>query len=553
MKISLCYIVKNEVVNLRLSLQSAAKSADEIIVTDTGSTDATKVVAGKFSARIYDFIWGDDFAAARNFTLSKATGDVVIFLDADEYFAYPEKVRAYIENSLRGEWECMAVPLFNIECSDKAVPLTEGKKEYVIRVWRNGKHFRYYGRVHETLYKQEPQGGLFLPRLKKAADDLLIMHTGYSEGIYPAKLRYYLSLLQQEVKEEGIKPLTYRYLADCYYGLQAYGETVNYVKKALVYEKKHGIETIAGRCKLYLYWLEAALQLKAGEEEILYIAKTGMHDKAGEDKEGSLQGVLWRIAIKNKQRKLLYFLLVREAKYTALAQLLIDIDQGHDRAHDSYTEIKKKWIYELLATLMIWTEGRQYGVQDYESCQKLLPVSLATILKVYYGEKTTDKVSVNTEADQALRRLLPCTAYSRYLAVCYDEIRAEEETLAIHRADDSLRQLQKNLYDEKSLLKFMSLLTVLQVDVAEEIEILNNLYDSSAVSFLANALGPGWGKLYIYYARRAGYPQNDVSAYLASGHPEAAAAELLLQDEILRQIKGETVQVMNHEAESNQS
>lgn len=84
MKISLCMIVKNEEKVLERALKSIAPFVDEIIIVDTGSTDSTKQIAKKFTNKIFDFVWIDDFASARNFSFSKATGDFIMWLDADD-------------------------------------------------------------------------------------------------------------------------------------------------------------------------------------------------------------------------------------------------------------------------------------------------------------------------------------------------------------------------------------------------------------------------------------------------------------------------------------
>ncbi len=82
--ISLCMIVKNEADILARCLDTAADLVDEIIIVDTGSTDATKKVAAQYTEQIYDFAWIHDFAAARNFAFSKASCDYVYTADADE-------------------------------------------------------------------------------------------------------------------------------------------------------------------------------------------------------------------------------------------------------------------------------------------------------------------------------------------------------------------------------------------------------------------------------------------------------------------------------------
>ena len=73
--LSICMIVKNEEASLAKCLLSVTPIADEIIIVDTGSTDRTKEIATVFGAKVYDFKWSDDFSAARNFSLSKASGD----------------------------------------------------------------------------------------------------------------------------------------------------------------------------------------------------------------------------------------------------------------------------------------------------------------------------------------------------------------------------------------------------------------------------------------------------------------------------------------------
>ena len=70
--ISLCMIVKDEEDVLARCLESAADTADEIIIVDTGSADATKEIARRYTDKVYDFAWTDDFSAARNFSFSKA-------------------------------------------------------------------------------------------------------------------------------------------------------------------------------------------------------------------------------------------------------------------------------------------------------------------------------------------------------------------------------------------------------------------------------------------------------------------------------------------------
>ena len=89
--LSICMIVKNEAALLGRCLASVAPAADEIVVADTGLTDATADVARSFGARVVAAPWRNDFAWARNVSLDNATMDWALWLDADDV-APPESV-----------------------------------------------------------------------------------------------------------------------------------------------------------------------------------------------------------------------------------------------------------------------------------------------------------------------------------------------------------------------------------------------------------------------------------------------------------------------------
>lgn len=96
---SLCMIVKNEELHIAKCLMSLKPIVDEIIIVDTGSTDRTKGIATAFGAKVFDFPWTGDFSDARNFSLSKASGQWIFVMDADEvispldYPAFKELVK----------------------------------------------------------------------------------------------------------------------------------------------------------------------------------------------------------------------------------------------------------------------------------------------------------------------------------------------------------------------------------------------------------------------------------------------------------------------------
>src|SRR5579872_7358729 len=84
MTVTAALIVKNEAGVLARCLDSIAVHVDEIVIVDTGSEDATKEIAARYTNRIFDFTWIQDFSAARQFAFDRATGEWVFWLDADD-------------------------------------------------------------------------------------------------------------------------------------------------------------------------------------------------------------------------------------------------------------------------------------------------------------------------------------------------------------------------------------------------------------------------------------------------------------------------------------
>lgn len=85
--VSLCMIVRDEEMHLGRCLASVKPVVDEMVIVDTGSADRSVDIAVAFGAKVYSFVWADDFSAARNFALSKAAGQVILVMDADEVLA----------------------------------------------------------------------------------------------------------------------------------------------------------------------------------------------------------------------------------------------------------------------------------------------------------------------------------------------------------------------------------------------------------------------------------------------------------------------------------
>jgi glycosyltransferase involved in cell wall biosynthesis len=180
LKLTQCLIVKNEEKNLPRALKWGKGLADEQIVVDTGSSDATAALAEKLGAKVVRFQWTKDFSAARNFAISHCTGDWILFLDADEYFREQdlpllrpllEEVdrKTVLRNGRSVRYNVIETPWVN------AADQTAARQA---RIFRNDSCLRYEGAIHEQLHAL-PGGRLTVYAVKEVP---AIYHTGYLWG-----------------------------------------------------------------------------------------------------------------------------------------------------------------------------------------------------------------------------------------------------------------------------------------------------------------------------------------------------------------------------------
>ena len=258
-KISACYMVKNEEVNLPRSLESVKESVDEIIVVDTGSTDKTIEIAKSYGAKIIETPWKDDFSTPRNMAIDAATGDWIIFLDADEFFATPGKVRAAITKF--ADNTTIIIPRIDIDEEQDR----ELNHDWSMRIFKNADYLRYRGLIHEHLtnIKDGKMPYVF------GSSELTIYHTGYASSKIKQKLQRNLELIEQEEKTIGHRPQHDITLADCYMGLGDYEKVIHYVKKALNSSTKE----LTGRGRLYRNLMNAMRNLDQSDEEILKVVE----------------------------------------------------------------------------------------------------------------------------------------------------------------------------------------------------------------------------------------------------------------------------------------
>lgn len=147
--ISLCMIVKNEERILARCLDSLNGLMDEIIIVDTGSVDRTKEIAARYTDKIYDFEWIDDFSAARNFAFSKATKEYIYSADADEVLSEENHERfQQLKEALLPEIEIVQMKYGNQLQFGTVYNYDE---EYRPKLFKRKRDFVWEEAIHETV------------------------------------------------------------------------------------------------------------------------------------------------------------------------------------------------------------------------------------------------------------------------------------------------------------------------------------------------------------------------------------------------------------------
>lgn len=146
--ISLCMIVKNESEVICRCLDSVKGIVDEIIIVDTGSTDNTKAIVHRYTDKVFEFEWVDDFASARNFAFSHASMDYNLWLDADDVFLEPERQKLLqLKQTLDPTVDAVSMHYHYAFDSEGIVTSSFRRNRLVKRL--NG--FQWHGAVHEYL------------------------------------------------------------------------------------------------------------------------------------------------------------------------------------------------------------------------------------------------------------------------------------------------------------------------------------------------------------------------------------------------------------------
>ena len=305
MLLSAALIVRNEEKFLESCLLSIRGLVDEIIVVDTGSTDRTQAIALEQGAKLHEFKWKHDFAAARNHALDLARGKWILYIDADER-VHPADAARFREKLLDPSFVAHSVQL-HPRLGSTAYP--------ELRIFRNDPLIRFCGRIHENIWP-----GINLYRSQRGGrigtSELVLSHEGY-EGDQYHKHRRNLPLLRMALKEDPGRVFSWCHLANIYtalgkerQGMKAWKRVLNIVRKKknprsedslpfigmIRWKLRHNQNALAlineairrFPANLQLHWLHGKILMDAGHfkeaigvfEHVLSSAKSGQYDHA---------------------------------------------------------------------------------------------------------------------------------------------------------------------------------------------------------------------------------------------------------------------------------
>ncbi len=363
--LSQCMIVKNEEENIRQALSWGRDIMMEQIVVDTGSTDKTVEIAESMGARVYHFPWKDDFSAAKNFAISKASGDWIAFLDADEYIESEGvlKLKKLIETWSPKQYDACVFSMLQLNHDGKA--FAAGSQ---MRVFANRPDIGYHNRIHEQLGRSDKKALVVID----ATEMINIIHTGY--GVVgearERKLERNRTMILKELEEKPDDVEMLGYLGDTYYmggknkeAEEAYRKSIKGISRDIPgYDQRSSMTFINLMHILY--------ERKCTEEEILEVYKEATaRTSLAKDADFDLEMAVWYLNQRRHEEGLAY-----------LQGSLNKLQQYGNLCRALYAGSRIQGIYEQIANCYLQMGRLQEAVRESTALLKEEPKSIAAIL-----------------------------------------------------------------------------------------------------------------------------------------------------------------------------
>ncbi len=339
--ISLCMIVKNEALRLEKTLEAARPYVDEMVIVDTGSSDGTPDIARRFTDRVFNFTWIDDFSAARNYAISQCRGQWLLNLDADHVL----HVDAHID--LRDILTNTSYLAYFVD-ERSVAPGKKYESLYRMLLFRNRREFRYSGIIHEHPL-ESIQGYAEKNHSGKAWANLpgvFLEHSGYTDP--RLKLQRNRPILEKAVSRE---PDNFHYRYKLLLTYKALGETDTFSAELnrsvrLVLDKNPPMrESVIGIWALYGEWAR-----EQDNKQSLEIFKSGARQIGAKSfwKDGRLTLALSRVLIDDNDPAAAHEILKR------------NIQQGISAPHISLADEQRLEV----AALWLWTATEIFPVEE---------------------------------------------------------------------------------------------------------------------------------------------------------------------------------------------
>lgn len=228
-RLSLCMIVRDNARTIVPCLESIRPWVDEIIVVDTGSVDGTPEICARLGAKVFHFPWTDDFSAARNVSLSHATGQWLFWMDSDDAIdeVNGRKLRQLVDGPHAAE---ILGYVMQVHCP---APAEEGDLDTVVdhvKLFRNLPGLRFEGPIHEQI----------LPSIRGAGGevewtDIFVVHSGseHSPAAKQKKCARDLRILKADIQQRPEHPFVLFNLGMTHNDMGNHEEAANWLKKSL--------------------------------------------------------------------------------------------------------------------------------------------------------------------------------------------------------------------------------------------------------------------------------------------------------------------------------
>lgn len=221
--VSLAMIIKDEEEMLEQCLMSIKDIVDEIIIVDTGSKDNSISIASKFTDKIFNYEWDNNFSNARNYSIEKCTKDWIFFMDADDYFNPRDKNKflKLIESSDKEGYFFVTKNYIDLNRKDKY------STNLNIRLIRNKDRYEFVGAIHEQLVEKRNKTldiSLF------STVDISIEHKGYLKAVMEKKQKKErnINILEEELKKDPKNIFMNFNMGNEYLSLENYNKALEY-------------------------------------------------------------------------------------------------------------------------------------------------------------------------------------------------------------------------------------------------------------------------------------------------------------------------------------